>query len=343
MTETINQNITQENASVKRNLWLDLFKIFLSFLVICIHFAGETYTHHPMYRLAVPMFFMISGYFCYHKDKEREISKSKGAIKRTLKYMLVGFSIYIVFDFIMCYVDGRGVGYWFTTLFYENPLFDFVFLNRSASYYGYQLWFLNALLIVSIVHYFIVKYNKQKWYYVIIPVGIMIYLYFQGYMKLFQPTDMPIRYTRNAWFFGLPLYGIGYTMAKFNLNKKKWYKYIYLALAISFFVLQIYESNIVVMEMYISTILSGFFFLQFFIGLPKIKCDWFYNWFGKSIAFYIYILHVMIGTIVGHLFDFPNLMLKCFVILIVCFAVYEISFLLCKFIKYHKKQKDLKI
>lgn len=322
------------NITIKRNIWLDIFKLFLCLLVISIHFVGEAYWYFPVYRLAVPMFFMISGYFNYNDSEEVCLNKSKIFIKRCVKYMLIGFLIYIVYDFIGCYINGNGVGYFFTTLFYENFFHEFFILNRPITYSGYQLWFLIALFVVSLLHYLIVKFKKQKWYYFIVPIGIAIFLFFSGYMRLLQNTDMPIRFTRNALVFGLPMFALGYSMAKFNFHKKSWFKYIYLALGVLFFFLQVLESKIIVMEMYFSTILSAVFLLQFFLGLKPIKCDWYYNWFGKSMSFYVYILHVAVGITLGQLFSFSNLIVKSFVILGVSIAIYEICFLFVKLIKY---------
>ena len=114
-----------EKVSRGRNVYLDLFKIFLSFLVIAIHVASERYAHFPLYRLAVPMFFMISGYFNYSSDGEVLKEKSVGFIKRTLNFLLIGFSIYIVFDFIACLVKGQGVGY---------DLYQLFFIAKEAAY-----------------------------------------------------------------------------------------------------------------------------------------------------------------------------------------------------------------
>lgn len=44
-----------EKLSKGRNVYLDLFKIFLSFLVIAIHVTEERYPHFPLYRIAVPI------------------------------------------------------------------------------------------------------------------------------------------------------------------------------------------------------------------------------------------------------------------------------------------------
>lgn len=228
-----------EQASRGRNVYLDLFKYFLCFLVIAIHLAGESYPHFPLYRLAVPMFFLISGYFNYTPEGERLEKKALGFIKRSARYMIVGFLIYILFDFVMCFVEGHGVGYYFTTLFYEDFLLEFVFLNRPITYTGAQLWFLIALFVVSLVHYGLARWKKLHYYKIIIPVCYAIYFFFAGYMYLFQNTDMPIRYTRNAWFFGLPNFALGFTLAKYNFHKKSWYKYLYLALGVLCFFLQV--------------------------------------------------------------------------------------------------------
>lgn len=310
-----------------RNLWLDLFKLCMCWMIISIHFVWETYDYHPVYRLAVPLFFTISGYFNYRPDKQKQLSGALSFIKRSAKYTAVGFGFYIVFDFIMCYVDGNGVGYYFTTLFYENLLFDFFFLNRPITYSGAQLWFLIALFVVSLVHYALVRFGKEKWYHWIVPVGLAIQLFFGAYMRLFQYTDMPIRYTRNAWFNGLPFFGLGYLLAQYDLHKKSWYKYLYLALAVGFTLLQIQEHNLVQAEVYASTVPAAAFTLLFFVGLKSPKADFYYKWFGKAMPFYIYILHMAVGIVVGRIWEFSDLFLRSIVIWVVSIGIYEVGYL----------------
>ena len=198
-------------------------------------------------------------------------------------------------------MDGNGVGYYFTTLFYENLLFDFFFLNRPITYSGAQLWFLIALFVVSLVHYALVR--------------------------LFQYTDMPIRYTRNAWFNGLPFFGLGYLLAQHDFHKKSWYKYLYLALAVGFTLLQIQEHNLVQAEVYASTVPAAAFTLLFFVGLKSPRADFFYKWFGKSMSFYVYILHMAVGIVIGRLWEFSDLFLRSIVIWVVSIGIYEVGYL----------------
>ncbi len=312
----------------KRNLWLDLFKLVLAWMVICIHCLGETYDYHPIYRLAVPMFFAISGYYAYRK--EGQLSGAAAMIRRSFRYMCIGFGFYIIFDFVMCYVNGSGVGYYFTTLFYENILFDFFFLNRPITYTGAQLWFLIALFVVSLAHWTLVRFRKMHWYPCIVLVGLAIQLFFGGYMRLFQETDMPIRYTRNAWFMGLPFFGMGYLMAQVNFHKKSCYKFMYLALGVFFTFLQIQEHALVQAEVYASTVPATAFMLLFFTGLKSPRADFYYRWFGKDMSYYVYVLHLAVSVILGKFVTYPSPLAKSLYILIACILIYETVFLLRK-------------
>ncbi len=322
-----------ENIERNRCVYLDLFKFFLCYLVIAIHLAGDTYWHFPLYRLAVPMFFIISGYFNYSTDTARGPERALSFIKRTLRYLLIGFLLYIVFDFVICLVDGKGVGYYFTTLFYEDFLLEFLFLNRPITYTGAQLWFLIALFVVSLVHYLLVRFNKLGYYKLIVPVCFLIYFFFAGYMYLIQNTDMPIRYTRNAWFFGLPCFGLGYLLAQLNLNRKSWHKYIYLALGVVCFFLQIFEDRLLrventSLEMYVSGVLAAVFLLLFFLGIKNAECPLYYKWVGKNAPFYIYILHMAVAVVLAKFVGFENLMIKSLVVLVLSFLIYEVIYLL---------------
>ena len=329
-----------------RNVYLDLFKYFLCFLVIAIHLAGESYSYFPLYRLAVPMFFIISGYFNYSPDKSQAEKRARGFIKRTAWYMAVGFMIYIAFDFVMCYVDGHGVGYYFTTLFYENPIFDFLFLNRPITYTGAQLWFLIALFVVSLVHYALVRFDKLHYYKVIIPVCFAIYFFFAGYMYLFQDTDMPIRYTRNAWFFGLPNFALGYLLARVDFHKKPWYKYIYLVAGVICFLLQIVEYKLletpnISLEMYVSGVLSAVLLMQFFLGIKNANCTFYYKWVGKNGPFYVYILHMAVAVVLSRFVTFESLNIKCLCVLLVSFIIYEAAYLFSLCIKHIRAKNKL--
>ncbi|MBE6926351.1 MAG: acyltransferase [Ruminococcaceae bacterium] len=330
-------------AEKGRNVYLDLFRFLLAFMIVCIHLTDKEYDFYPLFRLSVPMFFMISGYFIYTTDQQKAEKKAGGFVRRSAMYMLIGIAFYTVYEFISCLRSGTSVGWFFTTVFYEgnSPFFKFFFLNAPIPYYtvGAQIWFLIALFVLSLVHFLLVKLGKTDLYKWLVPICFAIYFFFSGFMYIVQPhTDIPIRYMRNAWFFGLPTFGLGYLIAQWNWHKKSWYKYIYLALAIVFFLLQIPENELIArensgLEMYMTGVLSAVFFLQFFLGIQKADCPLFYTWIGKSAPFYIYILHMGVACTLSRFITFPSPMVKSVVVYLASFFIYEIIFLLGKFLK----------
>ena len=326
-----------------RNVYLDIFRFFLAFMIICIHLTDKEYDFYPLYRLSVPMFFMISGYFIYTTNLQKAEKKAGGFVRRSAMYMLIGIAFYTAYEFISCLCSGTSVGWFFTTIFYEgnSPLFKFFILNAPIPYYtvGAQIWFLIALFVLSLVHLLLVKLQKTDLYKVLVPVCFAIYFFFSGFMYIIQPhTDIPIRYMRNAWFFGIPTFGLGYLIARWDWHKKSWYKYIYLVLAMVFFALQIWENQLIArensgLEMYITGVISAVFFLQFFLGIQKADCKFFYTWIGKSAPFYIYILHMGVACTLSSIHAFPNLMVKSAAVFLIAFSIYEVFFLIGKLSK----------
>ena len=91
--------------------------------------------------------------------------------------------------------------------------------------------------------------------------------------------------------------------------------------------------------MYITGVLSAVFFLQFFLGIERAGCDFYYKWIGKNGPFYIYILHMAVAVVLAKFFTFPNLMAKCAAVFAVSFLIYEAAYLIGMLIKRKKAAK----
>ncbi len=331
-----------------RNIYLDLFKFFLCYMVICIHLVGNAYPIYPLYRLSVPMFFLISGYFLYTPDREKAKSRAPGFIRRCATYMAVGIVFYTVYEVIAYIVDDISVGWLLTTLFYDDPAkfwFRFFFENAPIPYYtvGAQMWFLIALFTVSLVHYLLVRFGKLGWYKVIVPAAFACYFFFTAGVYFFQPdTDVPMRYMRNAWFFGLPCFGLGYLIAGVKWPRTRVAQAVYGVLGVGFFALQIVEDSLwrtpnCKMEMYISGVIAAVCLLQFFLCIRRAECGFYYKWIGKSAPFYVYILHMAVAVTLSRFVVVENLYLKSLVVFAVSFAMYEAVYLAGKGLEHIRK------
>ena len=321
-----------------RNVYLDLFKFFLCYMVICIHLVGDTYAVYPLYRLSVPMFFLISGYFLYTADGDKAKGRAPAFVSRCATYMAVGILLYTVYEVVAYIVDDISVGWLLTTLFYDDPslfVFRFFFENAPIPYYtvGAQMWFLIALFTVSLMHYLLARFGKLRWYRVIVPAAFVCYFFFTAGIYFFQPeTDVPMRYMRNAWFFGLPCFGLGYLLAGIRWPRTRLAQIIYGVLGLGFFGLQMVEDALwrtpnCKIEMYISGVISAVCLLQFFLCIQRAECSFYYKWIGKSAPFYVYILHMAVAVTLSRFVSFGNLYVKSLIVFAVSFALYEVVYL----------------
>lgn len=312
----------------KRNLWLDLFKIFLCFLVICIHNVRQAYMHFPVYRMAVPAFYIISGYFIYTKEESLKEEKAINFIRRSFIYMMIGIIFYFIYDLIMCYRNEMPLDDFFRSQIYDKFFYQFFFMNYSLSKTANHLWFLIALFTVSIIHYFLIKFKLTKTYPFIMIFCLGIHFFFSGYFPGFMELDVSLFYLRNGLYFGLPLFALGYLMARYNFHTKSWFKYLYLGLGIFFFFFQIIDARGLILEMYPSSVLASIFLIQFFLGLKPTKSNFYYKWFGKNMPFYIYILHVAVARIIPVDSGLTNTYFKAILVFIMSFVIYEMLYLL---------------
>ena len=335
MTNALSKTLFKPSG---RNIYLDLFKLFLCYMVICIHLVGNTYPIYPLYRLSVPMFFLISGYFLYTPDRGKARSRAPGFIGRCATYMAVGIVLYTVYEVIAYIVDGISVGWLLTTLFYDDPAkfwFRFFFENAPIPYYtvGAQIWFLIALFTVSLVHYLLAKFGKLGWYKVMVPAAFVCYFFFTAGVYFFQPeTAVQMRYMRNAWFFGLPCFGLGYLLAGIKWPRTRLAQVIYGVLGVGCFALQMVEDSLwrtpnCKIEMYISGVMAAVCLLQFFLCIRRASCSFYYDWIGKNASFYIYILHMAVAVTLSRFVTFGNLYVNSLAVFGISFVIYEAVFL----------------
>ncbi|MBQ1991839.1 MAG: acyltransferase family protein, partial [Clostridia bacterium] len=94
---------------MQRNNGLDLLKTICAFMIICVHapfpgLLGDIFT--PLARIAVPVFFMITGYY-YSLTKERK--KEKKQIIKVLKLFLSANVLYVFWSLVKVVMNGDSI------------------------------------------------------------------------------------------------------------------------------------------------------------------------------------------------------------------------------------------
>ncbi len=280
-----------------RNAWLDLSRIILAVLVVCSHTLPKTNKLVIVGRIAVPMFFMIAGYFLYQADNEKQLLKAENFIKATLKYLLIGLAFSACFDFfVCCFSSSFTLSNWASQYLNFKHYLPEQLSTPSFNMFGANvLWFLCSMFLFSLIHYFVVKYHKTKFYLFIAPIGILLDLFIYNY------TNDVV--SKNSILRASTMIMLGYLLAKYQMKPFRW-KSIYLVLGIIFAALQIVEAAQfqVLPQLFFCGILSAVFFILFLTNLPMAQSKRQIDWaiYIHDFSFFVYITHGKVAWFLRH-------------------------------------------
>ncbi|SIQ61332.1 Surface polysaccharide O-acyltransferase, integral membrane enzyme [Chryseobacterium sp. RU37D] len=194
-----------------RNLSIDILKIVLAFFVVFLHMHLLKYSYptlcyltvNGLFRIAVPVFLIITGYYFYYIDNS--IKLKKWAIRTFLLYTIWTI-IYIPF-------------------WRDNKVFPYLVFGY------YHLWYLIGTFLSGLVLYFLRKKSAKTLILlsvIFFSLGYMIQLlgclhYFKGKLDL---TLNSFPYYRNFLFACFPFLTIGFLIQKLNIRIMKKNSYL---------------------------------------------------------------------------------------------------------------------
>lgn len=207
--------------SDKYNPYLDLFKFIFAIMVVLIHNAlpGKLgYGIDCVARVAVPFFFIISGYYSYESENHVLWRRAKRIIVLLIGLLLVSFiwgiwkTTYIQHDSLMAY---------FQSSINKRTIVRFFIYGLTPFPYANQIWFLVALIIayiVLIIFNSVIKKEKPRTIVlrVLLIILIMGHFIVGSFPPIFTDIDIINYYYRNAWLFGIPVFLLGYFICFYN-------------------------------------------------------------------------------------------------------------------------------
>jgi len=230
---------SEDNSIQRKNLnCVDLMKFIFALLIVALHKNPLTsinldvnfFIVNYIARLAVPFYFIASGYFLFRKTSYEEFD-----ISVVLKYAWKIYKLYLIWTIIYMYPIIKNQILTDSNGFFHGILVwirDFVF---SGSYF--HLWYLNATVFaVLLVGILIKKKIKIRKIIIIASVFYGIGLFEQAYFGLILPLEKydwlwslvkllgnVIVTTRNGLFEGFLFISLGMFFAykPIKLKKKK--------------------------------------------------------------------------------------------------------------------------
>lgn len=224
---------------------IDILKACCAFLVICIHAPflgafGEYFT--VLARSAVPIFFMITGYFysdTVQKNRERK------QIKKIFVLTVEANLIFLLWDLFMWIICEKNVAVFFQNTFTIKNLVKFFFLNESPL--SGHLWYLGAILYVLVIVLVADKFKGRKLLYYITPVLLLGDLLLGKYSIIVFHKEFPYIIVRNFLFVGVPYFCIGCLIRELNeKGNLSRHEKILVPLILLFFMTSLFEHFILV-------------------------------------------------------------------------------------------------
>ena len=299
-------------------------------------------------EFAVPIFFMITGYFIHKKqDVKWMLRKIKGlVILLVLSEMVAAVSDLI----IECVINKTNFEYWFLS---SNIVQHPIRLILFGTAFNGSLWFLYALIYVYLFYILLTKYDllKNKYFYIIGPLLYVIMVLGRLFVQnLFSLTDENVYLFRNFLLPAFPMTLLGSwfsykseAIEKIGLLKRLLVVLIGLAIMPLeyFFYKKIFKNP--GMEHCFFTIILAFGIFACGIFFTKVKQNPL-KYIGEKHYTLVYVLHVPVVWWVNIFLDKINLThnaislwIRPFVVLLMCLLIGEIVAWLKKIIKKEDK------
>jgi surface polysaccharide O-acyltransferase-like enzyme len=280
-------NCTKQNE----NYLLNFFKGLACIGVVFIHF------HFPeifgkiiakIFHFAVPLFFMIAGFYSYKKD----LNTIKRRLIKIAKILFYSLLLYTVYYFIFHCIT-NSLTNWLISEMKFKSFVNFFILGRVD--YAYPLWYLVTMLETYILWFFVVKHNKENLFVRMLPILFILKFISNSYVD-----TMNLRWYLKCDFItaALTWFTLGYYI---NANKnyiiqiKNYFTILLGAIGLG---IALYP---IILKTSINISCIGLFLYAisiFIIGIkyPNKKISNILVYIGKNLSLYIYILHLLIGT-----------------------------------------------
>jgi hypothetical protein len=192
-----------------KNQCLNVWKAIAAFFVVFIHCSFPSPVGGMMNglaRFAVPLFFMISGYFCYGKGMDT-VSRR---VRRTFQLFLTANGVYFLWKLLALASEKSLTIAAVADLFAPSQLWNWLVWNQSP-FMGH-LWFLGALLYCYLFYGLLVKHGWEKRLYLLIPICLGANLILGEGLAILG-RESSFLYVRNFWLTGLPFFLWGHWFA----------------------------------------------------------------------------------------------------------------------------------
>ncbi len=277
---------------VARNWQFDFLKGMSCILVVFLHCRFEgTLGDIIIYacRFPVPVFFMITGYFCYGKNREWLRKRAAGM----LRMLLTAEICYGAWYTAVAIFDGRGAEYLGGLSCLGHPIRTLL----CGTMFNPTLWYLYAAFWTYVIYCLIADGHPRKWSYALIPILLAVQIYGRFYWQNHYDIDKAIYWFRSAFLFGLPMTLLGSLFAEKSEYIKRRFRPLHGLLIIAAGLALMPAEYIATgqyMDMHLSTVFitAGLFMTAMLHTLRPGRMASIISFIGRRLSMWVYLLHM---------------------------------------------------
>lgn len=298
----------------KRNYYLDFWKGIACFGVVFFHVKIPNEFLDGIIqaglRFAIPLFFMISGYYCYYGDAQLTIEKMHGKIKHIFWINFWGCIYNLGFQMLVAIFGAshggiEGILSHLRIMFNTKTLVVWFFLNQDP--FVNIMWFTSALLYCYLIFAIVNHFRCFRIAYISIPVLLICYFFMGNVLGIFG-VEIAKYYYRNFLFMGLPLFLLGHWFHRneVNIMRRLTPKFSIGVLALGFIISVVewfFEGR---QDMFAGSLLTvlGIFGVAYYF--PERHEKNFLKVVGDRYSLFVYVVHISVLTVLerfvgGHL------------------------------------------
>ena len=248
-------------------------------------------------KIAVPFFFMISGYFAYHKNNKKIFHKAIHILKLLLVSEIVYIVYFLIFDKVQLMNNFNEI----------KQILKIVFVGTLST--NNALWFLYALFWSYLCLMIINKFKVYKLFHVISIIVLVLHVIIRSLVRECNWYDDI--YFRNFLLFGLPFVLLGSFIKKHEEKLTRIFnnKMCIVGELIGEVMIIVEYLIFHASDYYIGTIITTFFVFLFTIKNPKLYVSKILEFIGDKLSMYVYIFHMLglyIINLIANLMNISN-------------------------------------
>ena len=275
---------------VSRASSLDVLKCAAAFFVVCIHYGERGIS--PIVRCAVPIFFVITGYYYPMMVEKGKFWKH---IRKLLMMVICASALYGINE-LQTMINLGTLDKWISNTFRLKSIVGMIVYNGTL--FGFHLWYFYAALYCLIIFHYADKWRLTKWLRYASPLLLLV-LFFSN----FKP--IPHVPTRTFLFMGLPCMMIGRCIRenndkafRFLSNERYLWIFTFGSLLLAYgemFLFRTMYHDRGAREMYIFTLPVFLPYFYWALRHPQFGEGSWMAIIGRKYSAYIYIFHILVG------------------------------------------------